>query len=220
MSPLVSRISLRYRVAQRYLAARDLPMGKTFQNEQVRIWHGRELLKVTDLTNAGKRGKTCAEMTVTLTYDYEGDRLAWFDETADNMLNHVARGYVAVRHYVAFLQDQSPGEISVDFHSLKSINVEPYGEIFEFKVKQPNGGSIDVKSSPIDFRVTNRHFFSHPTDPKKGFFQDTSYWPRKKKDAMVFYAWMRDQNGSAVRFINMNAIRDLWHKLGVVYDSH
>jgi hypothetical protein len=222
MSSLIARVALRYRVAHRYLTAKDLPLGKTFQSELVRIWHGREVIKVTDLTNAGKRGKTCAEMTVTLTYNFKGDSLAWFDETADNMLNHAGRGYEGVRGYAAYLQHASPSDVAVDIHALKSINVEPYGEIFEFKIKQPNGGSIEVKSSPIDFRVTDRHYMQNPTSPpgKGGFFQDTSYWPRKKKDAMAFYAWMKENHGRARLFMNMDVIRKTWADLGIAYDSH
>lgn len=219
MSSLIARVALRYRVAQRYLTALSLPMGKTFQSDRVRIWHGREVIKVTDLTNAGKRGKTCAEMTVTLTH-YNGlDRLAWFDETADNILNHAGHGYDGVRAYVASLQKESPSDVAVDIQYLKSINVEPYGEIFEFKIKQPNGGSVELRASPIDFRATDRHWFEGPPG-KDGFFQDTNYWPRKKKDAMAFYAWMKDNHEKAQRLMNMNVLREIWRNLGVTYDSH
>lgn len=221
MPSLAAHVRLRYRVAQRYLAARDLPMGKTFQNELVRIWHGREILRVTDLTNAGKRGKTCTELRVTLTVNYEGDPLAWFDDVADSLLEHAGRGFLAVRDYIAFLKNEDPAAVAIDVEKLKSINVEPYGEIFEFRIKQPNKGYIEVKSSPIDFRVTDHHYMGHPTDPTKGgFFQDTSYWPRKKKDAMTFYAWMKDNHERAQRFIGMDMFRKTWTALDVTYDSH
>ena len=216
---VTARVALRYRLAHRYLSARGLPLGKTFQSELVRIWHGREVIKVTDLKNAGKRGKTCSELTLQLTYNFKGDRLAWFDEVADAMLNHASRGYEGVSGYARFLQSESPADVAIDVRSLKSINVEPYGEIFEFTIKQPNGGGIEVKSSPIEFRVTNRHWFEGPPG-KPGFFQDTSYWPRKKKDAMTFYAWMKENHQRARRFMNLDMFRKLWGDLGISYDSH
>lgn len=215
---LVARVALRYRLAQRYFAARDLPLGKTFQNELVRIHRYKHLLQITDLREAGKRGKSCTQLNVQLTANVD-DHDKGFDELSELVMEYVAGGFDVIRAHIQQLREMRPGEIALNIERLKAINVEPYGEIYEFSIQQRDGGSIEVKSSPIDFRVKDRVWFDGPPD-KPGFFQDTSYWPRKKKDAQVFYAWMKDNHERVRRIMNMNALRQIWHDLGVVYDSH
>ena len=219
MGTLLARLIRR--VARRYIAASGLPVGKTYQDERVRIHRYRELFELTDLTDAGKRGKRCQVLRLSLNYGYEGDRDAWFESTADGLMNHTWEGYAGVSGYAKFLHNERPDVVAIDINYVKSINVEPYGEIFNFTIKQPNGGSIEVRSSPNEFRVVDRHYFSHPTDPKKpGFFQDSSYWSSKKTDGMAFYAWMKDNHERARRFMNMNMFRSTWRDLGISYDSN
>lgn len=221
MRPLVARVVQRFRVAQRYLSARGLAMGKTFQNENVRIHRFRELLRVTDLTNAGKRGKTCGQITLQFTANFEGDRDEYLDQVTDVLMDSAAQGYDAVRNYLNFQkQELRRGQIALDYEILKSINVEPFGEVFEFVIRQPGKASLEVKSSPTDFRVVNHAWMKNQHDPEKGFIHDTMYWPRKKKDAMAFYAWMKENHERARRFMNMDMFRQTWKALGVDYDSH
>lgn len=220
MSPIAARVVQRYRVAQRYLAARSLPLGKTFQNELVRIHRYKHLLQITDLREAGKRGKSCTQLNVQLTANV-ADHDRAFDEIAELLVEYAAGGFDVLRAHIHQLREARPGEIALNIERLKAIDVEPYGEIFEFTIKQPNGGSIEVRSSPIDFRVINHVFMGHPTDPSKpGFIHDTSYWPRKKKDAMTFYAWMKENHQRARRFMNLDMFRRTWADLGISYDSH
>jgi hypothetical protein len=222
MNALVARVVQRFRVAQRYLAARGLPMGKTFQNENVRIHRFREVLKVTDLTNAGKRGKSCTEVTMQFTADFEGDRDEFLDAFTDMLMEASREGFDTVRRILnLYHRDDRRGQIALDYQQLKSINVEPFGEIFEFTIKQPGQASIDVKVSPTDFSVVNHAWMTHPTDPSvPGFIHDSRYYPVKKKDAMAFYAWMKENHERARRFMNMDMFRKVWTTLGVKYDYH
>ena len=221
MRPIAARVALRYRLAQRYRSARDLERGTMFQTELVRIQYLHEVLVVTDLSNAGKRGKIAPQMRVTLTANFEGDRRAWFDDLAEEMVRHSSRGYQAIRDLVAFLKSQDPSSVAVDIEHLKAVRVEPYGEIFKFMIRQPDGGHIEVKVSPTDFHVIDHAFMAHPTDPEaEGHFQDTSYWPRGKTDAIAFYGWMKANHERARRFMNMNVFRQTWHDLGIRYNSH
>lgn len=221
MSSIVARVLLRYRLAQHQLTAGSLPLGKTFQNELVRIHRYSNSLRVTDLTNAGKRGKKCDELTVMPTVDYEGDHDQWLARMAGLFLDQAGGGYRAIFRFIKDVQHDFPTEISIEVESLRGIDVEPFGEIFEFEIPQPNKAWIEVRVSPTDFRVINHAYMRHPTDPTKpGFIHDSRYFPMKREDAAAFYAWMKDNHARARRFMNMDMFRKTWQTLGVKYDYH
>lgn len=209
------------RVAQRYLLAKGLPMGQTYQNPKVRIHRYSDLLQVTELVNAGKRGKKCPQMAIQLTYQFKGDKPAWFERITHEFLvySRSSDPYAKMKAFITDLQVDFPGEIDMSERDLKGVEVEPYGQVFEFKIPlEDNKSSIEVMSSPTSFRVTN-HWWA--TGPKgNGFYQDTSYHPDKKKDAVLFYGWMKDNASKIKGFKSMDDFRKLWGTLGVEYDYH
>lgn len=220
MASLVARVVQRYRVARRYLTAGSLPLGKTFQNDQVRVHRYSDSLRVTDLTDAGKRGKKCREMTVMLTYSYQGKHDEWFARMGGFFVDEGSRGgFDAICRFITDVQVDFPTEISIEMTDLRAIDVEPNGESFEFRIPQRDKGYIEVVSSPLDFRITDHHAMEGPPG-KPGFFQDTSYHPQKKRDAQTFYAWMRDNHERARRFISLDMFRKTWATLGVKVDYH
>lgn len=195
-------------------------MGRTFQNEIVRIHRYRDMLQVTDLTNAGKRGKQCVEMTVQPSYSFKGDRDAWLDRISNEFVDRAPRGLKSMKAFIKDLLVDFPGEISLEERTLKGITVEPYGEVFEFEIPQSDGNIVQVRSSPIDFSVVHRGKLTHPTTGKDMGFQDTLYYPDKRKDAAVFYAWMKDNHQKARLHMTMDMFRELWRHLDIGYDYH
>jgi hypothetical protein len=159
-------------------------------------------------------------MNISPTRKYTGDRKGWFDNQTDAYLDYAndPSPYDRIKFLLNDLLVDFPGEIEVRENKLRGVDVEPYGDIFEFTVRLSDGkSSIDIKSSPTDFSV---RLHSWHSNDKGGFIQDTGYWPAKKKDAIVFYGWMKD---NSVRLINIKDIRDiydLWDKLDVSYNSH
>lgn len=225
----IARLANRYRVEKRFKNAGKLPMGKTFQNEIVRIHRYSDFIRVTDITFAGKRGKKCEEFTVQLTYSYKGDRDAWIERISGEFVDLARRGLPAMKAFIKDLLHDFPGEITLEERALKAIAVEPYGEVFEFKIPGEGRAYIEVQSSPIDFRVINHAAIRRRSpgreDPAIGeddsfFFQDTSYYPRKREDAAVFYAWMKDNHAKAERNMTMDMFRELWRHMGIGYDYH
>jgi len=225
MTSLVARVIQRFRVAQRYLSAGQLGIGETAANERVKVHRYRDNIVVTDLTNAGKRGKACMEFSVSPSYGALAgtgdDRDAWLDRTGDVLAGLLPRGYESMVAYIQNEMKAQPHTIDFGERKLRGVDVEPFGEVFKFKIRQPNQGHIEVKCSPTSFSVIDHDFVAHPTDPSKdGHFQDTSYWPAKKKDAMTFYAWMKDNHERARRFMNIGMFRQTWAKLGIDVNSH
>jgi hypothetical protein len=215
----------RYRVAQRYLAAAQLGIGDTVANEGVKVHRYSDNIVVTELTNAGKRGKACREFVVSPSYGSLAgtgdDRRAWLDRTGPALAGLIGRGYDALLSHIQAEMKERPYTIEFSERKLRGVDVEPFGEVFKFKIRQPNQGHIDVKVSPLEFLVNDHDFMGHPTDPtKKGHFQDTLYWGRKKADAMAFYAWMKDNHERARRFMSIDMFKQVWDKLGVTYDRH
>lgn len=221
MSLIAARVALTYRVARRYLTAGSLPVGKTFQNEKVRIHRYSDTLVVTDLTNAGKRGKKCDEMVVSPTVYYEGDPDQWLARMGGFFVDEAGGGYKAISRFIKDVQTDFPTEIRIEVRPLQGTKVEPFGDVFEFDIPQPNKGSMRVRSTPLDFSVINRVWHEHPTDPTKGgHFQDTLCTPRKPVDAQAFYAWMKDNHERARRLMNMDMFRQLWRAIRVNVDCH
>jgi hypothetical protein len=54
----------------------------------------------------------------------------------------------------------------------------------------------------------------------KDFFMDTGYYPAKKADAVVFYAWLKDNAEKPKSFKSISDLTSVWKKLGVNYRSH
>lgn len=207
------------RVARRFLA-KGIPMGDTFQNEKVRIHRYRDLLVVTDLRDAGKRGKTVTELSIRPTYKYEGNLQTWLDRQTEAYMDFVttANPLGAIASLVKDFQKEYPGEIDVSERSLKAIDVEPFGERFEFKIPLDNGGTLSVRSSPIEFGV--KHTSKHKGPKGNEFDMDTLYWPVKKKDAVLFYGWMKENSSKLKNIKSINDLTEIWQKLGVQYNSH
>ncbi len=218
---LSQRIALQYKVATRYLLAKGLEMGKTFQNEKVRVHRYRELLVVTDIRDAGKRGKKCLSFHTSPTYHYKGDTQEWLDKISGGLLDFVSSAdpYSKMKGFITDIQKEFPGEVDLEERPLKSISVEPFGIRYDLKIPQDDGKSeIWVRANPIDFGVTS-HYWHEGPQGKPGFHMDTLYSPDKRQDASVFYGWLRD-NVSKINSFTMDDFRQTWKTLGVRYDSH
>lgn len=225
MASLVARalrLIRRHRLASHVRSAGTLGIGRSHQNEIVRIHRYSDMLEVTDITNAGKRGKKADQFTVELTYAYKGDQKAWFERTSDSFVDLAPRGLPAMRAYIKDLMHDFPGEISLSERQLKAITVEPYGEKFDFRIPREGGGYIEVRSSPIDFVVIDHQPLRDPVSgaPTK-YFQDTGFHPNRRDDAAAFYVWVKDNHEKAKRTMDrMDLFRELWQHLAVSYRSH
>lgn len=224
MSDIASRVAKRAqdqgiaeKVAKKVLA-KGLPLGKTYQNPKVRIHRYRDQVRVTDLTNAGKRGKKVREMVVLPTYAYSGDDQDWLDQQTHQFLTYARSSdpYQKSKLYIKDLMVDFPDDIKLVETEYRGVDVEPYGELFEFRLPLDNGGKLTIKSSPTDFLVVHTARMKGPRGNE--FDHDSRFRPRKKKDAVLFYGWMKDNSSKVKSFKGMTDLFDLWKKLGVNYD--
>lgn len=204
----------------RLIQAKGLSKGERFQNEKVRVRHLADYLEVTDLTNAGKRGKQCPQFITRAEYVF-GDtaaRTAWLGRISDMFLDYVTTSdpYLRMRSVIKDIrEDGRQTEIYFEERKLKGIEVEPFGTIFDLKIKLKDGKSeLQVHGSPNEFWVVDHHWQS------AGFYQDTSYHTEKRKDAQVAYAWLRDNLSKANQFESIQDFRNVWTVLGVKYRYH
>jgi len=222
-SRVASKVLTASRVARRFIA-RGLPMGQTYQNPKVRLHRFRDHFRVWDLTNAGKRGKKVGDLYIFPKFRSSDERDSWLEEQSFQLLKLTRSGnpYKAIKEYVDGLAKKVDG-LEVKETLARGVDVEPYGQVYDFKATQEDGKSeIWVTSSPTDFRVTSHTWMTRPNDPTKGFYHDTSYYPNKKTDAASFYAWINEGSnaGKAMKFKSMDDFRALWKQLGVNYDSN
>lgn len=210
MVNLVARVVARFRLA-------TLDVGRSMFTEQnLKIHRFNGSVVITDLTNAGKRGKTVKELTL-----IEG-RL---DEgLADRVLKQAVSSimdlaYEPAKKKLEGIAEKHPGLFSLNERNLRGVDVEPMGTPIELQKKFPDGEVLSLKASPNDFQVRSSKPIHAPNKPAHGMMQDTSYWPRSKKDGQVFYAWVKENLAKAGTMTIVDLMK-VWDTLGVKYESH
>lgn len=200
--------------------ALGIPEGKTVDQGNVRIHRYRDLYQVTDLTDAGKRGKRVRSLSVSPSYSYNGKREDWMRGMAVAL-----EDYTEYDRIVGFFRDvlvDFPGEINMHESIVRGIDVNPGGTVrYDFTTQQ----GVKVSALPDEFSLKDTVFIQPArhsqaaNDTARGFYQDTLYWSRSKRDAQVFYNWLGANLDDAKR-MGIHEFQDLWHQLGVRYDSH
>jgi 2'-5' RNA ligase len=198
------------RVAARHIKQADLQVGRTFYSGSIRIHRYAGSIQVTDMTNAGKRGKRVLQLNVLPRYSGSSEEIMALLDTVSEVLVRLDTTEQVEKALTAYGQ-----RFNVTKSVLRGVDVEPVGTKFTIKT---NTG-LYITSSPHDFMVLNSQPMTHPkTGEPMGTFQDTNYFPRKKPDAIVFYAWLKD-NLAKANNLDMNGLRKVWDSLGVQYDS-
>jgi hypothetical protein len=190
-----------------------IELGKTVELGTVRIHRFADHFRVTDLTNAGKRGKRVAVATLSPTGFYPGDRIAWADNMGGALLC-MCRSFDDVRRLVSDLLVDYPGELRFEVLEARGVDVEPAGAR-TLTIK--TSGGLEIKASERDFSIR-----STVTIDKIG--HDTLYWPAGTKTearagAASFFAWL-SANLSTVEAMSIAELRAQWNALGVRYDFH
>lgn len=206
------------RVAARYLLARGLDLGKTWENGKVRVHRYSNSFHVWDLTNAGKRGKKVNRMVVTPDTYSRTEEERWLERHARRLILQAARGYAGIKRYFETLDDEVEANISE--HQERGIDILP-GDVKKIELRWKVGDDeLELEATPLEFRVKS----SVPLRMKEGqpsySRQDTNYWPAKKDDAKRFYAWLSADGESQVKRMGIMDLRKLWHDIGVRYDYH
>lgn len=205
------------RVAARFCFRQALEVGRgVFTEENLKIHRYADHLRITDMTFAGKRGKTVKSLVVSPKYLKE--------DLAQRVLQQAVKAiegknYAQAKAKLEDLTDQYPGLMTLTEGSARGVDVEPMGTPIDLEKKFPDGAIISINSTPHEFLVKNSVVMRAPGKPADGFRQDTLYSNRKKQDGVIFYAWAKD-NVSKLANMTIHDLTKLWDSLGVGYDYH
>lgn len=208
-------MNLAQRVASRHILAL-LDIGRGMFTEHLKIHRFSDSVRITDMTNAGKRGKKVRELAVIAGYHN--------DALKDKILKQAVASIVHMEYdqaksHLEKIGEKHPGLFRLAETAMRGIDVEPMGTTFNLEKKFPDGEVVQIKSSPHEFLVKDSKPISAEGKPAHGFMQDTLYYNRGKESGIVFYAWLKE-NLSLGGNMNILELMKVWDSLGVKWDSH
>lgn len=196
------------RVAGRFIVTAGIPLGKSWETGSIRIHRWRDMYTITELTNAGKRGKQVREMTIDPRVpDVQG----WMERMSEALPQ-----YDTYDQVLAFFKDLAkdyPGQIQIHESVKRGVDVNPGGTT---KINLKTDTGLEITAEPMYFSIKKTDVFEGRTGP---FNQDRSYWPRDKKGAAVFYNWLKANLTQANR-MTIEDFQKLWAELKIPYTSH
>ena len=196
----------------------SLPIGRgTFTERQLKVHHYDGSLRVTDMRNAGKRGQKVSEFSVQLRSPRVGRSLG--REKSNEILEDAA-GFIMPMDFEEALAwfKTNPDLFDVTRSEHRGVDVPPAATRIELNYRAAGGGIIDLSAGPWSFRVKSSAPLTNlKTGAPSGYFNDTSYYGRKKADGQVFYAWLQSHL-SQTSGMTIGDYRDLWRSLGIEYD--
>jgi hypothetical protein len=205
------------KVVARFVLANDIPLGVTREFGSVRVHRYADHFKVTDLTFAGKRGKKVRVMNLSPTYQYKGKPADWMERMSTVLPDYP--GYDKIRGLISDLLHDFPGEINMQEFEVRGVDVNPGGTE---KIELANANGIRLTALPDNFTLVSSWKLgdgaANDSDEPSNQ-QDTLYYPVGKRDAMVFYNWLKANRLEAQK-MTIEDFRKLWQGIGVKYDHH
>lgn len=190
-----------------------------FTAKNLKLHHFRGLLVVTDMTNAGKRGKVVRKLNVS-TPIHRDDALSEkiLIEAADSI---TSMDYDQAKSYLEGTLKREGNEklFTLSESTEKGVDVEPMGTTLKLEKKFEDDTIVRIHSSPHEFRVVNSGVIRAPGKAADGHRMDTMYSSRGKKDGILFYGWLKD-NLSKAADMKIQQLIEVWRTLGIHYDSH
>jgi hypothetical protein len=196
---------------QRQTASNPLEVGRGAMTEHLRLHHFHGSLRITDLTNAGKRGKKVRELVLIPKTLNDEQASAIISQAADAIM------HMTYPEAVKYLEGRGEGEYSLDERELRGIDVEPPGTKISLEKKFDDGDVVKIDASPHDFMVVSSAVVQLKGKPHHR--QDTLYYPMGRADGIAFYGWLKE-NVSKAANMTMNEIRKVWDSIGVRYNHH
>jgi hypothetical protein len=194
-----------------------LAVGRSvFTPSGLKIHHWAGSVEVTEMANAGKRGKKVQSFTFS-TANYGQS-----DTPEAEKLYGIAIAEIATLGYQAALRHiraHTPDIFRVSEGSpQRGIDVQPPSTEIRWDRKFPNGTELRVTASPYDFRIINSPLIGGAKRAgMEGARQDTLYYARGKTSAGKFYAWLRGNLSKAER-MGWGELQDVLRTLGAEYD--
>ena len=196
-----------------------LEVGRTMVTPRgIKIHRFVGLIEVTDLTNAGKRGKTVRSLRLHSHSHNESVIGSVFGQAVRDIL---PLSYDEAKRMLARVAETSGGMVTLTEAEKRGVDVEPAATKIDLRHEDAAGTILTIEASPNDFHVRHSRLLVPRVGPKKDheLRDDMGYWPAKKKDAQKFYAWAVGHL-SAIEKMSIGEIKDEWRRLGVQWDSH
>jgi len=166
--------------------AAGLSVGQTIENENVRVHRYRPSVEITDLTNAGKRGKRCRVLSV-----YDLDMMRGAEGLVEDMMDDLSRvkTYAQAERVVGKFMDEvdelADGgyvPIKTDERLVRGVDVAPG----DFKPITVNGQHVYVEAEYDSFVIRDKDDqYNEPT------CIPTVRGP-KRTSIKMFYRWVMD----------------------------
>ncbi len=204
-----------------------LDIGQGVFGDHLKIHHFSGSLKITDMDNAGKRGKKVRILSVLPAGSHSADDRQTSEELLKPLVDHILhmtydQAKKAIEGINKENSDLNEDPFNISEHEVRGIDVEPKGTVIQLQKKFPNGTIVSIKASPHDFQVSNSVVIKgDPENPRPadGHRDDMGYWSRGRESGIVFYGWLKD-NVSKAANMTMEELKKVWHELGVKFDSH
>lgn len=204
-----------FRVVARFIAAKGLGLGQTWENGKVRIHRYRGVFHIWDLTNAGKRGKKVRMLGADPGNLPTAEEEKWMEDQSKQLVLKAAGGYDALKRHLM--------DIGADVSERmeRGVDVRP-GNVREIKLEwNADKDKLRLTATPAEFLLNSSRPIRHPKTGTPIGYQDTLYYPKGKRDAVAFYSWLATEGGEAqIKKMDINEIRRVWDKLKVKYDYH
>jgi hypothetical protein len=194
-------------------ASETIATGKTVDVGTVRIHRYADSFQITDLTNAGKRGKTVKVLSVSPSAPLTPRKKEWLEQAARPLLG--LRSYDAVKSFAEKAARDLPDMIRLRESEKRGVDVNPAG----MEKIQISTHRMKITSLPDVFVLHAQRLVERIDDPGVHFYQDTFYHQKNKKDAALFHTWLKKNRAQAEQ-MTLADFKRLWDDLGVRYDYH
>lgn len=177
-----------------------LNIGETFENSNVRIHRYKDMVYVTEITNAGKKGKECKHVTIE---NYLNDDKTNNDLT--HFTNHLNKACTyAVIEACAMLLESENNKIKLHYSTKKSIDVTPF-----------NHRPIEFINDTASYRIEYNGFcirqLNDVNEPTL-----INYHKTKKQSVKKLYKYIKE-NKDKIQSLDFSKARELLIKLDVNY---
>lgn len=190
-------------VASRYMSREALNVGDTFENESWRIHRYSNSIIITDLTNAGKRGKKVESWVVMGRGGWGEDKLP-MESMAMQYVMWAKRNATPAQMKKAIDEDKEAMGDSMEVHDRteRGVDVAPGG----FKPVLIRGAQVTIEADYESFSIKDiNDDTNEPTCIAQG-----------KKSVKQFYRWVKD-NARRIQSWSMHDIMNELSKEGINY---